>query len=362
MAELWKRAGRVLSERTAATLVIVLVLTVGLGIGLQRLDFSTGQNSYIDPASQVAKDNESYQELFGGESMVVLFTIDEGRSVVDLFTPGEHRPVHRDRNRDADERRCAVGRVAGDIAAMDAGLVTKGVASEIIARTIDARAGSRCGGAPAAGRDRHDVAPRRRRATGHAEPGMGEVPALRQRRLLRRLAEPIGVTTRQRPRRTQGRCRRSFPTRVTRCSPLCSWATRHSTACRRGRRRCTTCWTDRTFDNATVTITGTPTFLTDINDYLQGGMLMLGGIAVVVMMVILLVAFKVRWRLLPLVGMARRDHLGIRRVRVHRHEAVTRHNRRPADPHRTRHRVRDPDSEPDRGGTRRSSIRTIRSR
>ena len=60
----------------------------------------------------------------------------------------------------------------------------------------------------------------------------------------------------------------------------------------------------RTFDNATVTITGTPTFLTDINDYLQGGMLMLGGIAVLVMMVILLVAFKVRWRLLPLLGMA----------------------------------------------------------
>jgi uncharacterized protein len=60
----------------------------------------------------------------------------------------------------------------------------------------------------------------------------------------------------------------------------------------------------RTFDNASVTITGTPTFLTDINDYLQGGMLLLGGIAVLVMMVILIVAFKVRWRLLPLVGMA----------------------------------------------------------
>ena len=48
----------------------------------------------------------------------------------------------------------------------------------------------------------------------------------------------------------------------------------------------------RTFENAEVTITGTPTFLTDINDYLQGGMLVLGGIAVLVMMVILLVAFR----------------------------------------------------------------------
>ena len=52
-----------------------------------------------------------------------------------------------------------------------------------------------------------------------------------------------------------------------------------------------------------MTITGTPTFLTDINDYLQGGMLTLGGIAVAVMTVILVVTFGVRWRLLPLLAM-----------------------------------------------------------
>ena len=118
----------------------------------------------------------------------------------------------------------------------------------------------------------------------------------------------------------------------------------------------------RTFENATVTVTGTPTFLTDINDYLQGGMLVLGGIAVLVMMVILLVAFKVRWRLLPLRRHGRRHRLGLRCLRIHRHEAVAGDDRRPADPHRPRHRVRDPDPEPDRGGTRASSIRAIRSR
>ena len=40
--------------------------------------------------------------------------------------------------------------------------------------------------------------------------------------------------------------------------------------------------------------------LKDINDYLRGGMLTLGGIAVAIMVVILLVLFNVRWRLLPL--------------------------------------------------------------
>ena len=63
-----------------------MLVTIGLGFGLKRLDFATGQNSYIDPSSQVAKDNERYQNLFGGESMVVLFTVPEGKTIVDLFT------------------------------------------------------------------------------------------------------------------------------------------------------------------------------------------------------------------------------------------------------------------------------------
>ena len=85
----------------------MLALTGVFAIGLNKLDFATGQDSYIDPASQVAKDNRAYQELFGGENMVVLFTVAEGKNLVDLFTTGNvgqmnddrgharRRPVHR---------------------------------------------------------------------------------------------------------------------------------------------------------------------------------------------------------------------------------------------------------------------------
>src|SRR5947208_10309834 len=54
------------------------------------------------------------------------------------------------------------------------------------------------------------------------------------------------------------------------------------------------------FANATEITTGAPVLLKDINDYLTGGMLTLGAIAVAIMIVILLVLFDVRWRLLPL--------------------------------------------------------------
>ena len=53
------------------------------------------------------------------------------------------------------------------------------------------------------------------------------------------------------------------------------------------------------FQNATTITTGVPAVLKVINSYLRGGILVLGGIAAVVMTLILLLTFKVRWRLLP---------------------------------------------------------------
>ena len=57
---------------------------------------------------------------------------------------------------------------------------------------------------------------------------------------------------------------------------------------------------DLSFPNATIVSTGAAVLLKDLNDYLRGGMLTLGGIAILIMVVILLVFFAVRWRLLPL--------------------------------------------------------------
>ena len=71
----------------------------------------------------------------------------------------------------------------------------------------------------------------------------------------------------------------------------------------RGRRRPSSWRTPpptSSFGDATVSTTGAAVLLRDLNDYLTGGMLVLGAIAVGLMVIILLVAFDVRWRLLPL--------------------------------------------------------------
>jgi hydrophobe/amphiphile efflux-3 (HAE3) family protein len=56
----------------------------------------------------------------------------------------------------------------------------------------------------------------------------------------------------------------------------------------------------QSFENATVITTGAPVLLKGINDYLKGGFLTLGAIALGLMIVILLLTFRVRWRLLSI--------------------------------------------------------------
>ena len=61
-------------------------LTVGLGYGTTKLEFSTDQSNYLNKSDQVYKDNVAYQKLFGGEAMVTLVTMDPGHTVAELFT------------------------------------------------------------------------------------------------------------------------------------------------------------------------------------------------------------------------------------------------------------------------------------
>ena len=97
------------------------------------------------------------------------------------------------------------------------------------------------------------------------------------------------------------RCARSSPTIVTR-----SWS-RDSREISRSSTRATRPTSSRprpassNFDHTLITTTGAPVLLKNINDYLTGGMLTLGAIAVGIMVLILALLFGVRWRLLPLV-------------------------------------------------------------
>ncbi len=298
----WRSLGTWLSRHTALTLAGVAALTAVLVVGLLRLDFATGQDSYIDPSSQAAQDNRDYQELFGGENMVVLFTVPEGQNLVDLFTPGNVAQM--------DEVEATLSKDDSIVSVVSPvkllqwtnDLIAKGTASEILARAIErdpseegkaARTADatlttlRLGAAGEQSLDNPDwVEFLLFDNTGFSVDADDQLVAPPDDQLAVRKALRAFMPD---PRHAV------MAAVLVGNAPLDDLAT--------GSEAVKAAFDGRTFDSAEVVITGTPTFLTDINDYLQGGMLTLGAIAVVVMLIILVVAFRVRWRLLPMVGM-----------------------------------------------------------
>ena len=80
-----------------------------LGLGITQLEFATGQDSYLNKDDQVYKDNVAYQDLFGGQAMLTVITMDEGHTVDELFTAESRDAVHAvPRRADRDRRRCTV--------------------------------------------------------------------------------------------------------------------------------------------------------------------------------------------------------------------------------------------------------------
>ena len=78
MRKFWAKLAVQLGKRAGLVSVVGLLVTLGLGFGITKLEFATGQDAYLNKGDQVYKDNVHYQNLFGGQAMVVLFTMDKG--------------------------------------------------------------------------------------------------------------------------------------------------------------------------------------------------------------------------------------------------------------------------------------------
>src|SRR6478735_6880817 len=85
MDRFWSSLAVTLGKRAGLVSVIGLLITVTLGAGISRLEFTSGQDAYLNTSDQVYKDNVSYQKLFGGEAMLTVITMDKGHTVDELL-------------------------------------------------------------------------------------------------------------------------------------------------------------------------------------------------------------------------------------------------------------------------------------
>jgi hydrophobe/amphiphile efflux-3 (HAE3) family protein len=270
---------------------IGLAITLLLGLGATKLDFATGQDSYLNKDEQVYKDNVAYQDLFGGQAMLTLFTMEGGRDVVDLFTPDNIRhlqqvdeELHNTQGVETVVTPLTALQFTQNLAVSDTGDPTQSVAGQALLSASERE----------------------------PDPAAQEIRSADAVRTLERLsAVPEDQRTFDNPEwarfllfDNRNEIRKSlrpfFPdeTHAQMITRLVGNASLEEEGAASERVQEITLAAP--FEQADVTSTGASVLLKDLNDYLRGGMLTLGAIAIGIMVVILWLLFKVRWRLLPL--------------------------------------------------------------
>jgi len=301
----WSSLGRWLAANSGKVLGAVVALTILAAFGLPRLTFATGQDSYLNKGTQVYEDNEQYQSLFGGQAMITLFTPEQGRTVADLFTP---------------ENNAAMEAMAEDIRSNDGvlGVITPLTALQFTNDIVSPRSGDDpltsvvatiLLGAQAQAAAAGDTASADARLSdsGTTLSRLNAIPAAERTIDNPEWAEFLLTDNTGEIRKA---LRPFFPPRpgteptldnvgaaqmITRLVGNASIEAEGAAA-----EAVLAATTTTDIEGFDLLSTGAPVLLKDINDYLRGGMLTLGGIALVVMLIVLAVTFRVRTRLLSL--------------------------------------------------------------
>ncbi len=292
MQRFWSSIAVQLGKHAIWVTLIGLVATVGLGLGITQLKFATGQDSYLNTNEAVYKDNVVYQGLFGGQAMLTVVSMDPGHTIDELFTGDGARQL-----RDFHDTLEASGQVKEVVSPLTILRFSDSLVSSPDGNPTDSPAAKALLAAQA-----------------KEKPGSPAAAAWAKdsvATLSRLTAIPAAERTFDNPEwvkfllyNNEGRVRKALSSVflddhtaqiVTRLPGNASIETEGKAATLVQQEAA-----KLHFANATTVTTGAAVLLKDINDYLRGGMLTLGGIAVLIMVLILLVLFQVRWRLLPL--------------------------------------------------------------
>lgn len=298
----WRSFGNLLGRRWPIVVAALLLATVVLGVGARSIEFATGQDSYLDSSSQTAIDNELFQDTFGGETIIVLFRAEDGVPVTELVAGPNLAALEQ---LEADLR--AIPEVHSVVLPLTSlrfseGIVTSGAGTGAVTRAL-ARESDPEGQAlrqadlsvtlarlPEADRQRLDD-PAWSEFLVYGNDGVTVVD---------------GEATLPAPdeRVIRSSLRSTFPTLSTAVGGVLLTGNADLDTLSAGTEAVVDAVEAIDIEGFEVVVTGSPLFLKEINDYLQGGMVSLGAIAFAVMAVVLGVLFRVRRRFLPLVSTA----------------------------------------------------------
>ncbi len=341
LQKFWSNLAVTLGKRVLPVSIMLVILTLVLGFGVTKLDFATGQDSYLNKGDQIAKDNVAYQDLFGGQIMLIMFSLDDDTSLAEFVTENDavFDSVFDDLCGELEDDACVAEdtiksvvtprvtlQFAQDLLLKDyedptqvAALPTESIAGTALGDAIEAEEP----GSPEQIARALDQDATACRLLGINNPLLDPILADVDERVE---CEGGGFGSEDNPlavdqdrakltdpewvdfvlRNNDGSIRKSlatfFPdenhaTMIVRLTGNASIEVEGE-----GSDLVMQVWDDHRDElhGAEVTVTGAPALLKDLNDYLRGGLLTLGGIAVVMMALLLIFLFRARWRLLPL--------------------------------------------------------------
>lgn len=298
MERFWRSAGVQLGKYWWAVLGSMLLITALLALGLNKLEFATGQDSYLNSDSQIAIDNVEYQENFGGEAAILLFQATEGSDITDLFTGNNLEEL---RALEAELR--DVSEVYAVLAPLTALEYSESIVTEGVGTNALLSAAERDPDPESVTVRQGDISTTLARLNAVEIQEMGEADwvdfLLFSNEGYESGDEGISAPADD-ERIVRGSLQSSFPNLQTAVGGALITGNADLDTLAAGTAEILEAVEDSNFEGFDVIVTGSPVFLADINDYLQGGMLTLGAAALAIMAVILLLMFRVRWRLLPL--------------------------------------------------------------
>jgi len=294
----WRAAGVWIGKYWYVVLGGMLVITLLLTLGLRQLEFATGQDSYLNEDSQIAIDNVVYQDDFGGEAVILLFRAEGDQDITDLFAGDNLAVLERvdAELREIDE----VYSVVSPLMSLQYSetLIDEGVGTNALLAALDREPDEAAQGVRS---EDAGLTLTRLGAVGDEDlsnPAWVEFLLFDNTGFALEEGEVLAPADDERS--VRGSLVPAFPNLSTAVGGVLLQGNASLDELSSGTESVLEVMEGVELDGFDVIVTGSPILLNDINNYLQGGMLTLGAAALAVMAVILLLMFRVRWRLLPL--------------------------------------------------------------
>lgn len=290
MRGFWSWLGLNLGKRAGTVAIVGVLVTLTFGYGTKLLTFENTNDSYLNGNDPVLQTDNLYESLFGGDAVEVVLSMTPGHTVDNLFSVSNQRAMVELQKR--LEANPGIFTVITPLDVMDLTLSILRSPDGNPAHSLGAQllisAYQRDGSAK--GKDLRLAALLDRKNAEAAFAPSQQVlsnPAYVNSILAAGGGSGTPSDASTFPNNTHGSIIIFLKSGITVSQEAAVYQTVQTDV------------VGMHLTDVTTLTTGVPAILETINNYLKGGMLLLGAIAAGIMVLILLVFFNVRWRLLP---------------------------------------------------------------